>query len=142
MKRILLFVVIIVFNLSCSQIEDSKKDKQRFIGKTFKANIGGMCAETIPFDPCAGYTSFLYITFKEKDAEVSEQNISCEKVIGKQELKSNWTAKGNSINVEKLIRYGQPFKIDTLRYKENKLFGSEVNGENVLTEYVFEEIKK
>lgn len=139
-NAVILLCAFLIFNFACSQKQNPNKLK--FIGKTFKGNIGGMCAETIPPDPCAGYTTFLYIKFEENYAQVSEQNVSCDKIVGKIEFKTKWEAKGNTINIEKLTRYGQPFKIDSLVYKNGTLVGTEINWNDSPIEYTFDEVKK
>lgn len=101
---------MLTYILNCSQKSkqssnhSDKPERVKLIGKTFKANVGSMCAETIPLDPCAGSQFDLVLKFNE---DVTEEEVSDRgRKIAKNNFKAQWQIKDDVVIIEKLIRYG------------------------------------
>lgn len=72
---------MLTFILNCSQKSKQSSnhsdnpERVKLIGKTFKANVGSMCAETIPLDPCAGLQFDLVLKFNDDNVNVTEEEV-------------------------------------------------------------------
>lgn len=93
-------------------------------GKSFSTMVSGLCAETMPPDPCVSYTDYMELHFKKDIVEIVDERIQCDKPRRKTSIsKWNWVA-GNRIKIEKLNYEGQPFITDNqLVLKNNMLVG-------------------
>lgn len=93
-------------------------------GKSFSTMVTSLCAETMPPDPCAGYTDYMELHFKKDVVEIVVQRIQCDKPGRKTSIsKWSWVA-GNRIKIEKINYEGQPFITDNqLVLKNNMLVG-------------------
>lgn len=56
---------------ACSQTQN--KDNKIVLNKTFRTSVGSMCVETNQPKPCAGYTVFLELNFKNDLVLVNEK---------------------------------------------------------------------
>ncbi|MCD9853206.1 hypothetical protein LUD75_00695 [Epilithonimonas sp. JDS] len=136
----LLFLILsLMFVPACSQTQN--KNNKIVLNKTFRTSVGSMCAETNKPKPCAGYTVFLELSFKNDYVLVNEKNENQCGIVSQNKYKTNYKVIGNTVKVEKLTRYGEPLKIDQLLYANNSLTGKTIDQDQSGTEYVFEEIK-
>lgn len=124
---------------ACSQTQN--KDNKIVLNKTFRTSVGSMCVETNQPKPCAGYTVFLELNFKNDFVLVNEKNENECGVISENKYKTNYSIQGNIVKVEKLTRYGEPLNIKQFLYVKNSLIGKTIEVDRVEKEYVFEEIK-
>lgn len=124
---------------ACSQTQN--KDNKIVLNKTFRTSVGSMCVETNQPKPCAGYTVFLELNFKNDLVLVNEKNENECGVISENKYKTNYSILGNIVKVEKLTRYGEPLNIKQFLYVKNSLIGKTIEVDRVEKEYVFEEIK-
>ena len=124
---------------ACSQTQN--KDNKIVLNKTFRTSVGSMCVETSKPTPCAGYTVFLELNFKNDFVLVNEKNENECGIISENKYKTNYNIKGNIVKVDKLTRYGEPLKIKQLVYAKNSLTGKAIEFDGRETEYIFEEIK-
>lgn len=124
---------------ACSQTQN--KDNKIVLNKTFRTSVGSMCVETNQPKPCAGYTVFLELNFKNDLVLVNEKNENECGVISENKYKTNYSIQGNIVKVEKLTRYGEPLNIKQFLYVKNSLIGKTIEVDRVEKEYVFEEIK-
>ena len=115
--------------------------KNIVLNKTFRTVVGSVCEETSTPQPCAGYTVFLELSFKNNFVLVNEKNENACGVRSENKYKTNYSIQGNIVKVEKLTRYGEPLKIKQLIYAKNSLTGKTTNTDGGETEYIFEEIK-
>ena len=111
------------------------------LNNTFRTVVGSVCEETSTPQPCAGYTVFLELSFKNNFVLVNEKNENACGVRSENKYKTNYSIQGNIVKVEKLTRYGEPLKIKQLIYAKNSLTGKTTNTDGGETEYIFEEIK-
>lgn len=124
---------------ACSQTQN--KDNKIVLNKTFRTSVGSMCVETNQPKPCAGYTVFLELNFKNDFVLVNEKNENECGVISENKYKTNYSIQGNIVKVEKLTRYGEPLNIKQFLYVKNSLIGKTIEVDRVEKEHVFEEIK-
>lgn len=124
---------------ACSQTQN--KDNKIVLNKTFRTSVGSMCVETNQPKPCAGYTVFLELNFKNDLVLVNEKNENECGVISENKYKTNYSIQGNIVKVEKLTRYGEPLNIKQFLYVKNSLIGKTIEVDRVEKEYVFKEIK-
>lgn len=126
--------------MSVSAYSQTKNNKI-VLNKTFRTAVGSMCVETNIPKPCAGYTVFLELSFRNDFVLVNEKNENACGIISENKYKSNYSVQGNIVKVGKLTRYGEPLKIKQLIYTKNSLIGKISEVDRAETEYVFEEIK-
>lgn len=113
-------------------------------GKSFSANIGTVCVETSPPDPCAGYQIYLDLNFSEFEVEVIEKEIStCGKVKYENKYLSEWYFENpDKVIIKKLTSYNQQIiERNSLKFdfKEKKLIGIATN--KLQEKYIFSESK-
>lgn len=139
-NNFLLFLFLSLMSVSaCSQTQN--KDNKIVLNKTFRTSVGSMCVETNKPKPCAGYTVFLELNFKNDFVLVNEKNENECGIVSENRYKTNYSVQGNIVKVEKLTRYGEPLIIKQLLYTKNSLIGKTVDVDRSEAEYVFEEIK-
>ncbi|MBV6881283.1 hypothetical protein NG800_015080 [Epilithonimonas ginsengisoli] len=139
-NHLLLFLFLFLMSVpACSQTQN--KDNKIVLNKTFRTSVGSMCVETNQPKPCAGYTVFLELNFKNDLVLVNEKNENECGVISENKYKTNYSIQGNIVKVEKLTRYGEPLNIKQFLYVKNSLIGKTIEVDRVEKEYVFEEIK-
>lgn len=139
-NNLLLFLFLSLMSVSaCSQTQH--KNNKIVLNKTFRTAVGSMCAETNTPKPCAGYTVFLELNFKNDFVLVNEKNENECGIVSENKYKTNYSVQGNIVKVEKLTRYGEPLKIKQLLYTKNSLIGKTVDVDRSEAEYVFKEIK-
>jgi len=139
-NHLLLFLFLFLMSVpACSQTQN--KDNKIVLNKTFRTSVGSMCVETNQPKPCAGYTVFLELNFKNDFVLVNEKNENECGVISENKYKTNYSIQGNIVKVEKLTRYGEPLNIKQFLYVKNSLIGKTIEVDRVEKEYVFEEIK-
>lgn len=139
-NHLLLFLFLFLMSVpACSQTQN--KDNKIVLNKTFRTSVGSMCVETNQPKPCAGYTVFLELNFKNDLVLVNEKNENECGVISENKYKTNYSILGNIVKVEKLTRYGEPLNIKQFLYVKNSLIGKTIEVDRVEKEYVFEEIK-
>ena len=136
----LLFLFLLLMSVSaCSQTQN--KNNKIVLNKTFRTSVGSMCVETSKPKPCAGYTVFLELNFKNNFVLVNEKNENECGIVSENKYKTNYSIQGNIVKVDKLTRYGEPLKIKQLVYAKNSLTGKAIEFDGRETEYIFEEIK-
>ena len=136
--NLLLFLFLSLMSVpACSQTKNNKI----VLNKTFRTVVGSVCEETSTPQPCAGYTVFLELSFKNNFVLVNEKNENACGVRSENKYKTNYSIQGNIVKVEKLTRYGEPLKIKQLIYTKNSLIGKISEIDRIEKEYVFEEIK-
>jgi len=136
----LLFCLLTVLSLpACSQTDN--KNNKIVLNKTFKTALGSVCEETSTPQPCAGYTVFLELSFRNDFVLVNEKNENTCGVRSENKYKTNYSVEGNIVKVEKLTRYGEPLNIKQFLYTKNSLVGKTIEVDRIGNEYVFEEIK-
>lgn len=139
-NHLLLFLFLFLMSVpACSQTQN--KDNKIVLNKTFRTSVGNMCVETNQPKPCAGYTVFLELNFKNDLVLVNEKNENECGVISENKYKTNYSIQGNIVKVEKLTRYGEPLNIKQFLYVKNSLIGKTIEVDRVEKEYVFKEIK-
>lgn len=139
-NHLLLFLFLFLMSVpACSQTQN--KDNKIVLNKTFRTSVGSMCVETNQPKPCAGYTVFLELNFKNDFVLVNEKNENECGVISENKYKTNYSIQGNIVKVEKLTRYGEPLNIKQFLYVKNSLIGKTIEVDRVEKEYVFKEIK-
>lgn len=124
---------------ACSQTQN--KDNKIVLNKTFRTVVGSVCEETSTPQPCAGYTVFLELSFRNDFVLVNEKNENACGTVSENKYKTNYSTQGNIVKVEKLTRYGEPLKIRQFLYTKNSLIGEAIDVDGRKKEYVFEEIK-
>ena len=135
----ILFLPLILLSASaCSQTQT--KDNA-VLNKTFKTVVGSVCMETDKPMPCAGYTVYLELSFKDDFVLVNEKGENDCGTVSEDKYKTNYSIKGNIVKVDKLTRYGEPLKIDQLLFAKNSLVGKTTDTDGSETEYIFEELK-
>ena len=135
-----LFLPLTLLSISaCSQTQN--KDNKIVLNKTFKTVVGSVCEETNTPQPCAGYTVFLELSFKNDFVLVNEKNENACGVRSENKYKTNYSVDGNIVKVEKLTRYGEPLNIKQLLYTKNSLVGTTIDTDGGETKYTFQEIK-
>lgn len=138
--NLLLFLFLSLMSVSaCSQTQN--KNNKIVLNKTFRTSVGSMCVETSKPTPCAGYTVFLELNFKNNFVLVNEKNENECGIVSENKYKTNYNIQGNIVKVDKLTRYGEPLKIKQLVYAKNSLTGMAIEFDGRETEYIFEEIK-
>lgn len=139
-NNFLLFLFLFLMSVpACSQTQN--KNNKIVLNKTFRTSVGSMCVETNKPKPCAGYTVFLELNFKNDFVLVNEKNENECGIISENKYKTNYSLQGNIVKVEKMTRYGEPLKIEQLLYAKNTLTGKTIDVDGGETEYVFKEIK-
>lgn len=135
------FLLYLFLTLLSVPASSQTKNNKIVLNKTFRTVVGSVCEETSTPQPCAGYTVFLELSFKNNFVLVNEKNENACGVRSENKYKSNYSIQGNIVKVEKLTRYGEPLKIKQFIYTKNSLKGKEINFNGGETEYIFEEIK-
>ncbi|MNK25549.1 hypothetical protein D3C87_438760 [compost metagenome] len=136
--NLLLFLFLTLISVLASS---QTKNNKIVLNKTFRTVVGSVCEETSTPQPCAGYTVFLELSFKNNFVLVNEKNENACGVRSENKYKTNYSIQGNIVKVEKLTRYGEPLKIKKLIYTKNSLTGKISEEGRLETEYIFEEIK-
>lgn len=137
------FLLFLFLSLMCAPVYSQTKNQNNKIvlNKTFRTSVGSMCVETNTPKPCAGYTVFLELNFKNDFVLVNEKNENACGTVSENKYKTNYSTQGNIVKVEKLTRYGEPLKIKQFLYTKNSLTGEAIDMDGRKKEYVFEEIK-
>ncbi|AKK71441.1 hypothetical protein OK18_01220 [Chryseobacterium gallinarum] len=135
-KNILIFLTILSSPVCFSQTN--------LINKNFQTVIGNVCEETSEPDPCAGYTIYLLLNFKNNQVSITEKNVrSCSESV-KYQIKANWKQKPDG----KIILF-YPGKLPEdhflegfrLQYKGKQLTGYKKDWQGHMVEYEFKTIQ-
>ncbi|OPC54994.1 hypothetical protein DSC47_10480 [Elizabethkingia miricola] len=110
-------------------------------GKSFTCFITSLCVETVPPDPCAGYSDEMELHFKKDVVEIVSVRYKCNKTHRKSVFsKWRWLS-GNQIKVEKLNYENQPFISGNILFlKNNQLIGK--HGSEFTQDFTFEPLTK
>lgn len=136
--NLLLFLFLTLISVLASS---QTKNNKIVLNKTFRTVVGSVCEETSTPQPCAGYTVFLELSFKNNFVLVNEKNENACGVRSENKYKTNYSIQGNIVKVEKLTRYGEPLNIKQFLYTKNSLIGKTSEIDRIEKQYVFEEIK-
>ncbi|OCA69197.1 hypothetical protein BBH99_14935 [Chryseobacterium contaminans] len=139
MKKYLLCLTFLLasFQLCCSQTV--------LKGKSFKALIGNVCAETNEYNPCASHMIHLVLNFRDQDVIFTEKNVnSCgEDVTSRIQAKWKIDSAGRvALSYSSKIPKGNFLEGFRLQLKGDKLIGYKKDWQNSMVEYKFEKMKE
>lgn len=113
-------------------------------GKTFKALIGNVCAETNEYNPCASHMIYLFLNFRDQDVIFTEKNVNSCSEDATSRIQAKWkmdSADRLIVSYSSKIPKGSFLKGFRLQLKGNKLIGYKKDWQDRIVEYEFEKIK-
>ncbi|ATL43484.1 hypothetical protein OZ664_11085 [Elizabethkingia sp. HX WHF] len=119
----------------------SAQAKINIEGKSFIGFITSLCVETVPPDPCAGYSDEMELYFKKDIVEIISLRYKCNKTQRKSVFsKWKWIS-GNQIKIENFNYQNKPFiSGNILSLKNNQLIGK--HGSEFTQDFTFEPLTK
>ncbi|WP_278551167.1 hypothetical protein [Elizabethkingia bruuniana] len=134
-KAFIITTLILGTTLFLAQAKINMEDK------SFTCFITSLCVETVPPDPCAGYSDEMELHFKKDVVEIVSVRYKCNKTHRKSVFsKWRWLS-GNQIKVEKLNYENQPFiSRNILFLKNNQLIGKHCS--EFTQDFTFEPLTK
>ena len=136
---IFLIAIILSFNVH------SQNTIEILNGETFTSKIGSICEETTEPDPCAGQEIYLTLKFNKKKVTITEMYISsCEQKYISYKLEYKWELiNTNEIKIYCNSEETEYKSIRNMKFKikNDQIFGSKINPNNKMVEYVFNKPK-